>query len=228
MGFAASSIGCVDNNTSIFIRQVQVPDPDNGCIVSADPSALMDTHGNVDTFAQRFITGAGDVTQGQTAAFNVSLLVGNQLIRRGDVDTLKVETSRVQLFEAEVEVFDFQGASLNTFSQPISGFIDPSNGSEPGYGLTGLTVIDAGTIAAAGNQTLVARVQIFGESLGGLEVETGFWDYPVTVCDGCFGCVEPSSCDDEIVATCQLGQNAPDCRCLDRGFCPPNLGPACF
>lgn len=211
LGLAASSFGCADNNSSIFIRQVQVPDLANDCVVTADPGGLMRTQGYVDPVLQAFALGAA-------RSYTVALLVGNQLVRRGDDDTLKVETSRVQLFEAEVEVFDFQGASLNSFSQPISGFVDAASGSEPGYGLTSLTLVDGGTLAGAGNQTLVARVQLFGESLGGVEVESGLWDYPVNVLAGGFGCIEPESCDDPILIGCNFGQDElPDCRCHPNG-----------
>ncbi len=211
VGVAAGSMGCADNNSSIFIRQVQVPDVANECVVTADPGGLMRTQGAVDPALQAFAFG-------DARPYNVSLLVGNQLIRRGDDETLKVETSRVQLFEAEVEVFDFQGASLTTFSQPISGFVDASSGSEPGYGLTSLTLIDGATLANAGTQTLVARVQLFGESLGGIEVETGLWDYPVSVLPGGFGCSDPENCDDPIIFGCSFGQDEiPDCRCHPSG-----------
>ena len=228
LGLAASTLGCVDNNTSIFIRQVQVPQADSMCIIQSDPSALMSTRGHVDVLQQRIVTGGGDPANGVALAYNVVLLVGNQLIRRGDADTLKVETSRVQLFKAEVEVFDFAGASLNSFEQPISGFVDAASGSEPGFGLTDLTLVDAATLASVGEQTLVARVQLFGESLGGIEVETGLWEYPIAVCNGCFGCTDPEDCEDEIKEVCNIGQDdAADCRCLNAGKCA-GMGTACF
>ena len=207
-GLAMGAMGCVDNNTTIFVRQVQAPDPANECVVTNDPSALARSRGYVD----------GALAD----SYFAWLLVGNQLVRRGDNDTLRTESARVQLYTADVEVFDYTGATLSSFSQPISGFIDPSNGSEPGYGLTSLVLVDQGVVSGHSG-IVVSRVKLFGETLGGDEVETGFWDFPIEVCADCFACIEPESCDDPCTASCEFGQDAsPDCRSVGRGACCPN------
>jgi len=210
VGISALSAGCADNNQTIFIRQAQARDPGDGCVAKADPTGLFRNQGLVDTTLSAL-------------EYRAPLLVGNQLVPRGNSATLRTETSRVVFFEAEVEMFDFEGNSLGGFSQPVSGFADPSSGTDPGYGLVSATLADAATMAnasAQGGQTIVSRVQIFGETLGGLSVETGLWDYPIFVCAGCLGCVEPESCDDELLPTCTVGQDDPiDCRCIGAGQC---------
>jgi hypothetical protein len=223
---SATLTGCVDNNSSIFILGVGFFNPDNGCACEPDEEAPLLAQGTVDS-AQR---GAG---------YTACLRVGNQMIESNDDNRLRVETSRVTLFEAEVEVFDFQSNSLTSFSQPISGFIDAGGGSTPSFGAAIITMIDQGTLGAidtaGGGQTVVSRIRLFGESLGGNDVETGLYDFPITVCNGCLGCVEAAECDDKVASVCQLGQDAvADCRCIPgadgnniSGTCP---GPvqSCF
>lgn len=125
------------------------------------------------------------------------------------------------IYEAEVEVFDSAGGSITSFSQPVTSFAFASNGTNPGFGCTFLTLIDAASIAnIATPQTVVARIKVFGETLGGNDVETGVFDFPINVCNGCLGCVEPDpmDCDGEIpseTAACRVGQDvASDCRCV--------------
>jgi hypothetical protein len=215
-GICALGAGCADNNSTIYIRQFQAADVENGCVATNDPSGLTLGSGSLDRA----------LSNGSYAGY---LLVGNQLVRRGDPDQLRAETSRVQFYQADVEIFDFNGASIGAFSQPVSGFADPSTGAEPGYGLVYVTLLDAGSTSQLnlgnGGQTVVARVKVLGETLGGLEVETGLWDYPIFVCDNCFACDRPESCDDDIKPVCRLGQDSSvDCRCVGQGVCPPEIG----
>lgn len=192
--------GCVDNNSTLYIRQLQAPESSNSCVVSNSPDSLHWTEGFFDTSLAPSYAG--------------TVLVGNQAQQRGDEKTGKVETSGIQLYEAEIETFDYTGATLSSFTMPTSGFVEEAVGTTPSYGLAAVTLIDPSVAPAVGSgQTVISRVKIYGETLGGLEVETGWWDYPIYVCDGCLGCVCPASVDDEYVTTCRPGNNeAVDCR----------------
>ena len=71
-------------------------------------------------------------------------------------------------------------------------------------------MVDAGTLqalAGSGEQTLVSRIRLFGESLGGNDVETGLFDFPINVCTGCLACSDPIECDDEPPPACIIGQH---------------------
>jgi hypothetical protein len=198
---ALAAPACVDNNVTLFIQQVQVPDPENSCSVSADPGAAYFPIGYMDTSL--------------TSQYAGALLIGNQLASRGDSTTLRPESNRVQLYEADVEIFDAGGGSMSAFTMPISGFVEVSSATEPAYGIAYVTLIDAGTGAAlAGQQTtVITRVKVYGETLGGLAVETGYWDFPIQICSGCIQCICPSGIDAEYAKTCNPGQNsAVDCR----------------
>ena len=207
---SVSMIGCTDYSPSVFVRQAQFIDPEDECIVDADPEAGF-------LFSGRYDPAIG--TNGYFAA----LLVGNQLIPRGDEDQLKPEANRVQFYEAEVELLSQTGDSVGAaFFQTISGFADPASGTEPGYGVAGVTLIPPGTAASG---TVVARIIVRGVTLGGEDVETAFWDFPILVAPA--QCVEPATCDDDVVAQCRIGQDSPaDCRVTGVSDCCP-AHPAC-
>jgi hypothetical protein len=219
-GLAATSVACTETNSTIFIRQVVVPE-DEECVYEPDPSGTFLLEGTYD-FA------IPDSLGSDQPGYFGALLVGNQLQKRGDADTLRNETGRVQLYEIEVQVFSFDGALLSEYSQPTSGFIDPANGTEPGYGVTGGTLVDPVAIDAVRNsafptQRVVSRVKIFGTTTGGEDVETAEWDFPVTVCEGCIGCIEPESCEDDKEGSCLLAQDkVSDCRLINASTVCPN------
>jgi len=205
---ASCGLGCVDNNVSLFIRQVQVPDENDDCLVQNDPNGLVRLSGRMDTAL--------------TTSYQAVLLLGNQLVQRGDADTLRPESNRVQIYEIEVSIFDYLGNELRTFTQPASGFVDPATNTTPGWGLVGATLIDpaTGQSLAALNQTVVSRVKVYGVTLGGLEVETGYWDFPIYVCQSqsledrsCLPCDDPENPTDDIIYPCFYGQDTVyDCR----------------
>jgi hypothetical protein len=193
-------MGCVDNNSTLFIRQMQAPDATGDCVVSDGEDALHWTEGYF------------DVSLAQS--YGGTLLVGNQLQQRGDEKTGRVETSAVQLYEAEIETFDHTGGTVSSFTMPTSGYVDGASGITPSWGLAGVVLIDPGTSGqVAPGQTLISRVKLYGENLGGIEVETGWWDFPIFVCDGCLGCECPASVDAEYAVACRPGNNETvDCR----------------
>lgn len=194
----ATASGCVDNDSSLFITQVQARTVDNECVATNDPSAPFRTRGLLDVSLQQ--------------SYVAPLLLGNQLVRRGNPDRLRTETGRVQLYQAEVEVYDFNAALINSFSQPTAGFVDVGTGTNPGWGVTDVMLVDPGssqivTDALGGATELVVQVKVLGETLGGLEVETEFWTFPVVVCTGCVTVVEPESCEDDRIPSCAIGQD---------------------
>jgi hypothetical protein len=161
---------------------------------------------------------------GLTDKYIATLLIGNQLIPRGNNNTLRPETSRVHFYEAEVTLFDFAGGELAAYTQPLTGFADPTNNTAPGYGLADLLVVDPSAVAAlTPGQTIVARIKVYGRTLGGIEVETDFWDYPIEVCSQCLRnnkCQVAQNCDSECIFVCRFGQ--------DQGLdCRTNVGNAC-
>lgn len=224
--------GCVDNNESIFIRQV-VAFPEGSCTQTSDPSALT--------------IGKGTLDIGLKTSYEATLLVGSQLVDRGNRQQLREETSRVELEGTEVYVVDGNGVKLfGPVTVPGSGFIDPASGTSPSYGLLSsvlLRVDDASPLNSAKTSfqpTVTAHVRAFGHTLGGQSVETGEYLFPISVCYRCLvtfpvdaltttagvtSCGSDVSTGSTVTAPCAFGQDETvDCR-----VCKEHLGgnPVC-
>ena len=186
---AAALVGasCAENDSSIFIRGcMQVTRAD--CTVQVSTTATLQLEGTIDAvYAGQYICTA---------------LVENQMVPEGNQTTLMTETNGVELYDAEVQVLDpSQGmAALNQFSVPITGYVDPGMTGLAGTGATEIVLVDAATIqkeaakvASKGTvQTVVASVVVRGRTLGGQEVHTQEFLYPILISAG-GTCVEPSS-----------------------------------
>jgi hypothetical protein len=163
------------------------------------------------------------------------LELGNQLVRRGDETKLQVETSRISVNRFDVDILtageepvlraDGQPAR---FSYPTNGFVDPATASSPGQGLAATLLIDAGTAQVLGEalvddnpdnnvKLLIARVVGYGRTLGGDDVKTRPWDFPITVCYGCLCFCNP---DLESFEQCAPKQDFDfSCEFLTGGTC---------
>lgn len=221
---ASSMVGassCAANESSIYIRSMMASPPDT-CQVTADPSALTLSSGSFDT---QF-----------GSSYSGWMLVANQLVRRGDADRLRTETSKVEFEKAVVRVIDpvklggeedpyddsvLVGAAGATFTTPVSGFADASTGTTPGLGLAQVLMIPNAlgkAIAKTGRANVVVDVVLHGRTLGGIDVETWHWYFPVVICgDGCLcdhtACVAGSMTTDMAIANCHPGVDSPaDCR----------------
>jgi hypothetical protein len=175
---------CARNDSSIFIRS---------CLATTDRTACMF---QVQITSSEIFSGTIDAAY--AGEYHCIAVVENQMVPRGDPNRLKTETSGVELYEAEVQVLDpAQGnAAIKQFSVPITGFIDPGMSGQPGVGGTDITMVDAATVqseaaivAATGKvQTVVASVIAKGRTLGGSEVHTQEFLFPIDIYYGstCF------------------------------------------
>lgn len=227
---------CVDNESSMFIRGC-LAFPTDGCVVTPDSSSK-----------QRF-SGLLDPAQ---ADYSCPLLIGNQLVARGDSKQLRVETSRIAIHSAVVTVYNStKTETYANFTVPASGFVDPGTSALPGFGAANVLLLDRVTARAHAGDTLLSGVVLQGRTLGGLELETAEWTFPIQVAQPsslCFldPCVPGSTDDSTATTTCHPGNDiVTDCRqgcgCLpnnhdceplgcrgtvDSGVCSPCLGNA--
>lgn len=224
-GFALlGGAGCADDQSMLFIRQAQarVASGANGCTVDNSPSSLFITQGTLDLAFRTEYTAA--------------LLVGNQLVARGNASQLRTETSRVEIEGAVVRLEDGTNTVWGPFTVPGSGFIDPATGSTPSYGLTEAILLGStfgNSLAGELRQSLNVRrftsvVKVVGKTLGGASVESGEWRFPLTVCYACLvafppeandpkltrpNCDLPAGTGTTVAAPCSLGQDdGVDCR----------------
>jgi hypothetical protein len=228
--------GCADSESMLFVRQAQarVASGTNGCTVDNSPSSLFITQGTLDLAFR--------------TEYSAALLVGNQLVARGNSSQLRTETSRVELEGAEVKLEDGQEKVWGPYTVPGSGFIDPATGSTPAYGLTETILLGSAfgiELAKELRQTLAVRrftsvVKILGKTLGGSPVESGEWRFPLTVCYACLvafppeandtnlarpNCDRPAGTGTTVAAPCALGQDdAVDCRVCKTSVRPTDIG----
>lgn len=176
---AAGASGCSDNDASLFVMGVLAADAP-ACEVSADPGSKQLFHGTLDVAFRSKYEGV--------------VLVANQLAPRGDKKQLRAETSGLQLRGAEVELTSSQGTVIDKFSVNGGGFVQASRSESPGFGTAEVTMIPASvgadlaaTLSAnpSGRRTLVARIRVFGDTLGGIEITSGDFTFPIDVCWGC-------------------------------------------
>ncbi|HOU89619.1 MAG TPA: hypothetical protein PLU22_01175 [Polyangiaceae bacterium] len=206
---ACSTVACVDNESSLFIRGVMVLESGD-CTASPDPGGTMQANGILDTSL--------------TSTYIGALLVGNQLVARGAPAQLRTETARIALRGAEVRVASTTQSVLKEFSVDGTGFVDPASGTSPGYGAFFATLIP--NLDNIDRDTVIVNVRVFGRTLGGREVESGELAYPIQLCSQClisfppeadnpstpeYDCLMPAA--DDLEEPCFFGQDETvDCR----------------
>lgn len=220
-GGALLSSACVRNESSLFIRAC-LSVPRDSCLVQASENSTVVLSGSLDGLYR--------------AEYDCVALIENQLVARGDTTKLRTETSRISVYQAEVQVLTNDPtapAALAQYTIPIAGFADPGTGASPGLGLTNLVLINGETTALLLKevnktgvvQQVVASVVLHGRTLGGLEVESNEFKFPISVCAGC-SCGRPvdnEPCfgsDQAPSPDCMIGQDsATDCRLLADNPC---------
>ncbi len=195
-GLAAG--GCADNESMLFIVGVIVPEPPPDCTVTPDEGATIRQGGLLDVAFTTTYTG--------------SLLIGNQLTRRGSRDEIKTESSRITIRGAEVQIFTPQQTLISEYTVAATGFVNESVSSDAAYGSSAVTLIDPATGAGFANSlargetsAVVVEVRVFGDSLGGSEITSAKLTYPITICNECTLICPPK--DPSLDVPCRVGND---------------------
>jgi hypothetical protein len=205
-GLLALGSGCTEEETGFFIQGNVKLDPPE-CIAQADGNTTLLIGGSLDV--------------GLSSEYVATLLVGNQLTPRGDKENLRTETMVTIITGAEVHLFDDVGTPVTEFTVPASGTISPDSSADPGFGIVGVTLIPPAVAADLAaeldsryfSRTRIAQVRVFGETLGGLEVESAVMVYTIQVCDGCSVIFPSEALDENGGCNLQLDQNAGELPC---------------
>jgi hypothetical protein len=179
---AAAVPACATNDQTIFIRSALAPSinrQQGGCVYTADPTQNQ-------LFEARADLGVTD------SYFSV-LLVGNQMIPRSDSLDNRAESNRVHINGAIVRVTEADGTLIREFTSLATGFADPASTNTPSYATVGVVALDAPTrdilLPQLPNRTvsktILINIKAFGTSLGGKDVESGEFQLPMQVCNGC-------------------------------------------
>lgn len=182
---------CATNDSMMYIVGVAVR-KSGACSVKPDLAGAMLSKGAMDRlFASEYVAG---------------LIVGNQLTQRGSRERVRTETSRVALKGAEVKLESPQGAELvPAFSSIGTGFVDAADGADAAPAAMFATLIPASVAPLLPRGTVVAKVRVFGTTLGGEDVESAELLFPIEVCDGCLVTFPASARD--------LAANGSDYQC---------------
>lgn len=174
--------GCEENESMLFIMGVLAVET-SSCVAKPERGATLRAAGTLDTAI------AG------TSGYRAALMVGSQLTARGSREQLRTETARLALEGAEVTLTDSSDRLLplpfNPFSTVGTGFVDPASGTEPGLGAIFVDIIPASISDAVsqalpqGDGIVIAKIRVFGTTLGNQEIESGEYVYPIHVCSGC-------------------------------------------
>lgn len=177
--------GCVENRSSVFIAGATSVSVEDDC--AFEPGA---------DFTQVF-RGRYDIAPG--GPYVMALIVANQLQALGDNDTLRSETSHIQIEGAEVRLESLDGGSVpGGYTVPFTSVIAPTRSETPGFGGAAFPAIPAGAITQPG--TYIVHVRVFGTTMGGVAVESGEFSQPIDVCEGCL-----ATCDREDELACSSG-----------------------
>jgi hypothetical protein len=184
VALAASAVmpACATNDQSIFIRSALAPSANrqiSGCVYTPDPTqtVLLEAHADL----------------GVTDSYQAVLLVGNQLTPRGDSLSNRAESNRVHINGAIVRVTEANGALIREFTSLATGFADAASNGTPAYTNIGVIALDAPTreilLPQLPNRivskTILINIKAFGTTLGGKDVESGEFQLPMQVCNGC-------------------------------------------
>jgi len=203
MAVSAAMPACATNDQTIFIRSALAPSANRqmgGCIYTNDPT-------QAELFQARADLGVTD-------SYFAILLVGNQLIPRGDSLNNRAESNRVHINGAIVRVTEADGTLIREFTSLATGFADAAQNNAPSYASIGITALDAPTrdilLPTLPNRvvsrTILINIKAFGTSLGGKDVESGEFQLPMQVCNGCL--VDFSTGNDDTLPPAQQ----PNCK----------------
>jgi hypothetical protein len=172
---------CVENDQSIFVRAVLAPSTNrqNGlCVYTDDPQQTALFEGTLDVAIRD--------------NYKAVVLVGSQMLNRGDPATARAEPNRVHLNGAVVKVMEPDGAVIGEFTSLATGFADVQQNNNPDYGLMSIIGIDKptadtlrGQVGSGATKQIVLQMKAFGKTLGGIDLESSEFQFPLQICNGC-------------------------------------------
>jgi hypothetical protein len=185
IGLAAAAFapGCAKNDESIYIAGILAPSANrtNGsCTYTDDPTQA------------RLFSSLLDV--GVRDDYIAVMLVGNQMIPRGDPLDPRAESNKIHIDGAVVRVTTPDGNEVApSFTSFSSGaVINAQNNGNPSFSSVGVAIVDGktatalrGLVAPGNEQEFLVTIRVFGKTLGGVDVESGEFQHPLRVCQGC-------------------------------------------
>lgn len=172
--------GCTENHSTIWIARLAAPEAGDG---DGTRCAASDT-----TMV------SSSVTPG--SAYSTFLVVSNGV--RNNARDLSNDTGGVILEGIEVTLSDAGGNPVGgAFTVPVGGMVPSADSpTDPGQFTTFAQILPASVTAGLAVDTVViASAQVYGHTLGGHEVESAFFSWPISVVapSGCTVCSDDAS-----------------------------------
>jgi hypothetical protein len=187
LGAGLLGTSCVDNDSSFFVYGV-MNISSSQCLAQPDASAVLTPAGILD---RAFATG-----------YEAALLVGSHLTQRGSREKLRTETARLEVTGARITLYGTKG-SVKTFDGPATGLVNPASGTDPGLAAVFARLVRAEDMDDLGpDGQIIARIKVLGKTLGGQDIESGDFDFPISVCTGCL-VVYPSGSINQDTKLCE-------------------------
>lgn len=176
---ALTAGGCADNRTTLFISGVAGFQAGDTCEIDVSLSGT------------QLLSGSYDPLPG--VPYYAWLIVANGMQPLGDNDTLRPETSRIQLQGAEISISSASGGgAAPAFTINFAATIHPDESEDPGLAVLPVPIVPPTLNLAPGDYQV--GIVVFGETLGGTDVESGDFSFPVTVVpDGSFTVCESAA-----------------------------------
>ncbi|HEY5242556.1 MAG TPA: hypothetical protein VIJ22_13850 [Polyangiaceae bacterium] len=211
--FACGGRGSTDalssQGAALFVQGVLAPQlisPGLQCVFSSDPTQPMLSSGVLDVAFR--------------SEYDATLLIGNQPLAPDDADLPPADG--VELQGAQVQVEGSSGDTVGTSNAVVSGFVYPAAGGVPGYATLTVPLIDANDVLSlnpapvvGASVQLVAKVTVMGVTRGGVQVQSGEFQFSIEVCEACLVSFGP---DD-------VNPGFPQPNCLGNPAVSPPAGP---
>lgn len=197
--FALAAAGCAEEGPSAYIDFNLVPDQE--CIYSADGDVTFFGVGRYDIST----SGRPALDTGYCArSYFLHLRVNSALRKNADEPLGRAEPNVLQINQVEVTlrdvgtgaVIDFTRGSTtlpNPFLVTTTISLEPSDGDEPSRNVASFEAIPSSYAPLLNNFVggqVLAEVQLYGTTLGDVNVDFKPYSYPIQICEGCLSLCE--------------------------------------
>jgi hypothetical protein len=168
-------------------------------------------------------------------SYYLHLLVNSNLKSNANEATGRAEPNVLQINEAEVELIDIeQQATIpfdakadplpNPFRVKVNNSLRPTTSNEPTMGVVAVETIPVGyntQLRDYVGKQILAQVQIFGTTIGNVDIDFKSFSFPIHLCEGCLTRCMPSeeglSNDELYDGECPDNAGADGRVCIDPG-----------
>jgi len=146
-------------------------------------------------------------------------------IGRAEPNVLQITSAEVHLMTGKKEtiLFNRKGSELrNPFTVTANNTLRPASGSEPSVGVVAVEAIPVGyaeQLNTFSDSQILAEVQIFGTTLGGVDIDFKPFVFPIRLCSGCLTECATDLVAMDISAADVYGDNCPDNAGADGRVC---------